>query len=69
MQRRYLSNPVFFLNDQRCCSSRNDGIHPENNKTPPSIVPFNEALHQKVFTVSFNTQKASREKRGKLSIY
>lgn len=69
MQRRYLSNPVFFFNDKCYCSNRNYWIHPENNKTQPSIMLFNKVLHQKVFTTSFKMQKVSRKKSKKPSIH
>lgn len=69
MQRRYLSNPVFCLNDWFYCSNRNYWTCPENNKTQPSIMLFNKVLHQKVFTMNFKMQKVSREKRKKTSIH
>lgn len=60
MQRRYLSNPVFFFNDQCYSSNRNYWICPENNKTQPSIMPFNKVLHQKAFTMFQNAESIKR---------
>lgn len=60
MQRRYLSNPVFFrMTDVIVVIEIIGYVQRITSKT--SITLFNKVLHQKVFIMSCKTQKVSRE--------